>query len=530
MSATCLLSGQVFSVPLFKSIACARCLLYIYMMVKPHNERYVSLICDNGLLVCDRQSPTFEEDCRCGNMRSVYNLPEFGLNRSQFTPMDEFLAFPRLPSDFALITKQCCEAAERCCNNVLTKSPETTEVAVVEPKKPRCPATWDGWQCFPDSEPGVALARCPNYIYGDRIRYDADHLNGVSNKECLPNGTWFAISNNGELNEWTDYRFCANDNASTLKMVAGLAAFSITVIFIVPAIAIISYHRILYTQPVFIIHKHLLISFLIASLTFIFNCVFFVVDGAPGDQLYFSNHFSCRLLFTIQLRYLRLATFTWMLAEGVYLYRLLSPFQYDDREDLRPYKIVCWGLPMILTIIYSILRQTFNNDECWVSPSEVWWVEWVVMGPCLVLICANLVLLSLIMCVVINKIRFSPHMEQAQYTKALRVVFMLVPVFGLHFLLTIYRIQSHTHQIINLILDGLQGAVVSVIVCYSNKSVHECLSKTREQHKLIRELKIQSSSNRQRFSQSIRENDKFIKKKSCDDSCAGDSSLNGEDV
>lgn len=35
---------------------------------------------------------------------------------------------------------------------------------------------------------------------------------------------------------------------------------------------------------------------------------------------------------------------------------------------------------------------------------------------------------------------------------------MLVPVFGLHFLITIYRIQSYLHQIINLILDGLQAS------------------------------------------------------------------------
>ncbi|KAK0417811.1 hypothetical protein QR680_013226 [Steinernema hermaphroditum] len=509
--ATCRLAGELFSIAEFRSIACARCLLYIYLMVPPFKERYETLICGDGLLVCDRRSASFPEDCRCDDPRRVFNLPAFGVNRTNFTPLHDLSISPRLPSDFAFITQQCCEAADRCCHNVLTKKhslslPETT-VSKTAPT-PRCPATWDGWQCFPESDPGVSRYKCPNYIYGDRLRNDIDPLNGVS-KECTANGSWFAVMIDGQRSEWTDYRFCVTDNASTLKMAAGLMAFSITVVCILPAIAFISTHRVLYSQPVFIIHKHLLASFLIASLMFIFNCVFFVVDGAPGDHLYFSNHFSCRLLFSVQLRYFRLSTFTWMLAEGVYLYRLLSPFEYDH-ENLRPYKFACWGAPMVLTVIYSILRQTIDNEECWVSPSEVWWLEWgFMMGPCLVLICANLVLLTLIMCVVIKKIRFNPHMEKAQYTKALRAVILLVPVFGLHFLLTIYRIQSsHTHQIINLILDGLQGAAVSFIVCYQNKSFQECISKTLRRRGLV-----QSSPNKEKtFGQSFhKETDRFLR-------------------
>lgn len=29
-----------------------------------------------------------------------------------------------------------------------------------------CPATWDGWQCFPRSPVGSVRATCPNYIDG----------------------------------------------------------------------------------------------------------------------------------------------------------------------------------------------------------------------------------------------------------------------------------------------------------------------------------------------------------------------------
>lgn len=51
-------------------------------------------------------------------------------------------------------------------------------------------------------------------------------------------------------------------------------------------------------------------------------------------------------MFAVQLRYFRTATFMWMLAEGVYLFRLLMcnymP-RADDLRPLRPYFVVCWG-------------------------------------------------------------------------------------------------------------------------------------------------------------------------------------------
>ncbi len=51
---------------------------------------------------------------------------------------------------------------------------------------------------------------------------------------------------------------------------------------------------------------------------------------------------SCRVLFTIQLRYLRLSTYTWMLSEGWYLHRLLIA-AFSEPKSLRAYYLVCWG-------------------------------------------------------------------------------------------------------------------------------------------------------------------------------------------
>lgn len=45
------------------------------------------------------------------------------------------------------------------------------------------------------------------------------------------------------------------------------------------------------------------------------------------------------------------------------------------------------GFSGLATIIYSACRQFFDNGMCWVSPSEFFWIEWIIMGPCLFALC-----------------------------------------------------------------------------------------------------------------------------------------------
>jgi hypothetical protein len=63
------------------------------------------------------------------------------------------------------------------------------------------------------------------------------------------------------------------------------------------------------------------------------------------------------------------------------------------------------------------------------------------------------------------------------HRKAVKATLVLVPLFGLHFGITIYRPQSGICQwqelyvYLDILLDGLQGAVVALIFCYINGEV-----------------------------------------------------------
>ncbi|GMR42770.1 hypothetical protein PMAYCL1PPCAC_12965, partial [Pristionchus mayeri] len=505
----------------FASYACSQCLMFIYFLA---SEPLRVKTCDAGLAIC---SP-HEDPCDCRTPQHVFNLPEYTTSRNGSTPLSElpieYKHYLGLPNHFESVVGECCKAAVSCCDNVLMN-------ANANHSGTECPATWDGWQCFPRSPVGTVRAICPNYIYGHQT---VEEREGVV-KECTAQG-WFR---NEQRSEHSLYQGCAYTNHS--KFFAGVFSYAISVIAIIPAVGILSVFRTLRTQAVYVIHKHLLISFLLLGIFYLFTSFMFIVKDAPLMRWHSENHVVCRLLFLTQLRFLRLSTFSWMLAEGVYLFRLLYK-SFSDNDSLIVYKIVCWGFPLLVSIVYGILRLQLDDRDCWVTPSDDFSLEAIVMIPSLICIMLNLILVTVILYILVKKLRYNPHLEPMQYSrpplfaiilhggirlthpsrrdswliratarhslipplpghpltiapdvlvvaKAVRAALMLVPVFGLHFLFTIYRMPSELHQIMNLIMDGLQGFAVSIILCYANNGVGEAVKKYIKDMKDLRTLR-----------------------------------------
>ena len=62
----------------------------------------------------------------------------------------------------------------------------------------------------------------------------------------------------------------------------------------------------------------------------------------------------------------------------------------------------------------------------------------------------------------------------------MRACSVLVPLFGLQWLLTFYRLNSGgcwllaAYKLTDVLLDSLQGLVVSITFCYRNGEVSRC--------------------------------------------------------
>ena len=63
------------------------------------------------------------------------------------------------------------------------------------------------------------------------------------------------------------------------------------------------------------------------------------------------------------------------------------------------------------------------------------------------------------------------------FRKAVKATVVLLPLFGLHWLLTLYRPQNGhciwltCYKYLNVALDGLQGLMVAIAFCYRNGEV-----------------------------------------------------------
>uniref|UniRef100_A0A8R1IPT0 G-protein coupled receptors family 2 profile 2 domain-containing protein n=2 Tax=Caenorhabditis japonica TaxID=281687 RepID=A0A8R1IPT0_CAEJA len=119
----------------------------------------------------------------------------------------------------------------------------------------------------------------------------------------------------------------------------------------------------------------------------------------------------------------------------------------------------------------------------------------------------NLLILCVVVYILFQKLSCDPHLERMQYTKAVRGAFLLIPVFGVQQLLTIYRFNNTLYQVLDQASNGLQGMFVSIIVCYTNRSVLDCVSKSWS---AFREKRALGAECRQRMS--IQESGKLLLK------------------
>ncbi|GFY69334.1 calcitonin gene-related peptide type 1 receptor, partial [Trichonephila inaurata madagascariensis] len=109
---------------------------------------------------------------------------------------------------------------------------------------------------------------------------------------------------------------------------------------------------------------------------------------------------------------------------------------------------------------------------CWAVPVKPY--EWVANGLNLLSLFLNLVFLINIIRVLWTKLRATHANEPSQFRKAVRATLVLVPLFGLHFILVMYRPQNgdcfvlEGYSYFSYAMDGLQGLLVSLIFCYLN--------------------------------------------------------------
>ena len=97
------------------------------------------------------------------------------------------------------------------------------------------------------------------------------------------------------------------------------------------------------------------------------------------------------------------------------------------------------GVPVLPTLLYGAMRLHHEDGMCWAQPSHQVWVEWITYLPGLLCIAGNIFFFLNIFFILMTKLR-APHAnEPTNFRKAVRACSVLVPLFGLQWLITFYR-------------------------------------------------------------------------------------------
>lgn len=339
-----------------------------------------------------------------------------------------------------------------------------------------CNATYDTLLCWPPSKAGTAaFLPCPAVI--NHVKYDATKN---ASKYCYLNGTY---------DTHTDYSQCKPldsgfsgaiqdlNDAEALRLIHFIG-YSISLIAVAVALCIfVNFKDLRCLRNTF--HANLLATYFLLAL-------FWIISAFMNVE-HIQNHMAACVMMVL-LYYFQGTNFFWMFVEGFYLYMLVVRTFTVDKVHFRVYIFFGWGLPAIVVTIWAIVKTKvtepldsldieYVNQSCpWLEGSLY---DWIFNAPILLVLLVNMIFLGRIMWVLITKLRAATTAESQQYRKAAKALLVLIPLFGIPYVIFII---APKHGIIAQIITytraislSTQGFTVAVIYCFLNGEVRNTL-------------------------------------------------------
>uniref|UniRef100_A0A2I3G4A2 Vasoactive intestinal peptide receptor 2 n=1 Tax=Nomascus leucogenys TaxID=61853 RepID=A0A2I3G4A2_NOMLE len=222
------------------------------------------------------------------------------------------------------------------------------------------------------------------------------------------------------------------------------------------------------------IHLNLFLSFILRAISVLVkDDVLYSSSGTLHCPDQPSSWVGCKLSLVF-LQYCIMANFFWLLVEGLYLHTLLVAM-LPPRRCFLAYLLIGWGLPTVCIGAWTAARLYLEDTGCWdTNDHSVPW--WVIRIPILISIIVNFVLFISIIRILLQKLT-SPDVggnDQSQYKRLAKSTLLLIPLFGVHYMVfAVFPISiSSKYQILfELCLGSFQGLVVAVLYCFLNSEV-----------------------------------------------------------
>uniref|UniRef100_A0A3P8RZB8 Growth hormone releasing hormone receptor 2 n=1 Tax=Amphiprion percula TaxID=161767 RepID=A0A3P8RZB8_AMPPE len=219
------------------------------------------------------------------------------------------------------------------------------------------------------------------------------------------------------------------------------------------------------------IHLNLFVSFILRSLAVLIKDAVLFADKSMDHCT--ASTFQCKAAVTF-FHFCVLSNFSWLLVEGLYLQTLLLLTFTQTRRLLWIYGVLGWGSPWVTSVIWVLLKTQLEDEGCWDNlESRLWWI---IKIPILLSIFINLLIFLNISRIIVQKMkaRNTNQSETRVYRTLVRSTLLLIPLFGLHYVLFALipeNVGVRPRLYLELVLGSFQGFIVAVLYCFLNREV-----------------------------------------------------------
>uniref|UniRef100_H3CR63 Vasoactive intestinal peptide receptor 1a n=1 Tax=Tetraodon nigroviridis TaxID=99883 RepID=H3CR63_TETNG len=350
----------------------------------------------------------------------------------------------------------------------LNKEKEACE-AQMENKTAGCTGMWDKIACWPSADLGAEVTiPCPKYLFF----FSGDAQPRNLSKTCTADG-WTPVS----IDYTGDCGYDPNDTVNhevqesfyNAVKVGYTVGHSVSLVSLTVGVIILCVFRKLHCTRNYI-HIHLFVAFILKAVTvFIKDVVLFGV----GETMKCQATVGCKAVMVF-FHYGIMASFFWLLVEGLYLHTLLAVSFFSERKYFWGYILIGWGAPPVFIAAWVITKACLNDPGCWDIIDDTLW--WIIKTPILVTILVNFFLFIRIIRILRQKMNCPDigRKESHQCSRLAKSTLLLIPLFGINYIIFAFlpdHIQTKGRLVFDLILGSFQGFVVVVLYCFLNGEV-----------------------------------------------------------
>ncbi|XP_070402432.1 adhesion G protein-coupled receptor D2 isoform X5 [Nothobranchius furzeri] len=206
------------------------------------------------------------------------------------------------------------------------------------------------------------------------------------------------------------------------------------------------------------------------------------------------NQAAC-FVVTALLHLFFMASFSWMLVEGLLLWSKVVSVNISEDRRMKLYYVIGWGLPvLIVAVTLAVSADKYKADHhCWLSVKTD--TIWAFVGPVIFVLAVNAVVLCRVVMVTISSANrrakmLSPSSASKMQTFDLtwavtRPVLILLPVLGLTWLCGVLVHLSVVLAYGFIVLNSFQGLYIFLVYAVYNSEVRNAIKRIKEKRKAL---------------------------------------------